>query len=578
MYTAHLSASTSSLLHQARLHKIQQVVNSLLLDDERQNKSTSQPQSSQTQTSSRGKLYDMCVNEACVQLSVLKPTLLTRPDDLVVYARRILDKCLITPDWLAQPAAAALLNNTHLTPHSACTLKNNNNNTKKRHAAVSVSSSSSTSTPTATIALQAENNNNNNGKRIKVEYNHATVQSSSSSSSTSSVSSSSPSPLHQHVQQQQQQQQPMSPLHLSLAATQTTSHQQQQQQQQQIPTNFSALYTALAIHLHQQKQQQQQQQQQQQMSPAQAAQCDLTSYLSKLQPLNLFQAQQQMGVNFALPASSSSSSSSSSSIPSNGLEQQLLLNEHQLKQNVQAQDDLRNKLLTLSAAAGSATMPNSLPLIEQLQSQLLDAVRAHAELRSEQAKLGAQAQSHYQHHYHTTTTSSVDSNDQQAANLLFVAKGGSGAHKPQLITTTATTKSTTGNVRLKKENVQAGASAESEATRTTKRSSVNKSQQQQQSASVKHEQADAQAAREENVMIAFYSSNNNNTNGSSNNDTLDAWMAPISSCNWILLYILFCASFFSFFAILIECLFVFSSSSSSNRGFAVDSLSFDLYS
>ena len=39
--------------------------------------------------------YDMCLHEACVQLCQLKPTLLTRGDDLIRFGKRILQNCSI---------------------------------------------------------------------------------------------------------------------------------------------------------------------------------------------------------------------------------------------------------------------------------------------------------------------------------------------------------------------------------------------------------------------------------------------------------------------------------------------------
>jgi hypothetical protein len=39
--------------------------------------------------------YDLCLHEACVQLCQLKPTLLTRGDDLIRFGKRILQNCSI---------------------------------------------------------------------------------------------------------------------------------------------------------------------------------------------------------------------------------------------------------------------------------------------------------------------------------------------------------------------------------------------------------------------------------------------------------------------------------------------------
>lgn len=84
MSTTHLSSASSSLLLQARLDKIHTAVAYLLKDhfgkdNKLDNKSP----------------YEIYLSEACVQLCQLKPTLLTRPDDLVNYATRILENCSI---------------------------------------------------------------------------------------------------------------------------------------------------------------------------------------------------------------------------------------------------------------------------------------------------------------------------------------------------------------------------------------------------------------------------------------------------------------------------------------------------
>jgi hypothetical protein len=107
MATTH--SSTSPVVMQARVHKIRQVVRVLLRrggdieenehdthdydfdgDDDEDNDNENE----KDMTS----FYDICLNEACVQLCQLKPTLLTRGDDLKRFAKKILQNCSIVSD------------------------------------------------------------------------------------------------------------------------------------------------------------------------------------------------------------------------------------------------------------------------------------------------------------------------------------------------------------------------------------------------------------------------------------------------------------------------------------------------
>jgi transposase len=87
MSTTHLSSASSSLLLQARLDKIHTAVDFLLNDHFGKRKVDNKE--------ARKSPYEIYLSEACVQLCQLKPTLLTRPDDLVNYATRILENCSI---------------------------------------------------------------------------------------------------------------------------------------------------------------------------------------------------------------------------------------------------------------------------------------------------------------------------------------------------------------------------------------------------------------------------------------------------------------------------------------------------
>lgn len=89
MSTTHLSSSNSSIVLQARLEKIKQVV-SILIKENYDQESLS--------NDSNNSFYDLCLNEACVQICLLKPTLLTRPEDLLLYGRKILENCQIVDE------------------------------------------------------------------------------------------------------------------------------------------------------------------------------------------------------------------------------------------------------------------------------------------------------------------------------------------------------------------------------------------------------------------------------------------------------------------------------------------------
>ncbi len=51
------------------------------------------------------KFYRACLQETCTQICMCKPTLLTRHNDLVMYARQILDNCHISRSKLTNSKA-----------------------------------------------------------------------------------------------------------------------------------------------------------------------------------------------------------------------------------------------------------------------------------------------------------------------------------------------------------------------------------------------------------------------------------------------------------------------------------------
>lgn len=104
MSTTHLSSASSSLLLQARLDKIHTAVDFLLNDHFGKHKSDNKD-------GWRKSAYEIYLSEACVQLCQLKPTLLTRPDDLVNYATRILENCSIFEEREDKEALGGSLRN-----------------------------------------------------------------------------------------------------------------------------------------------------------------------------------------------------------------------------------------------------------------------------------------------------------------------------------------------------------------------------------------------------------------------------------------------------------------------------------
>ena len=103
MTTTH--SSTSPVVLQARLNKIRNVVNILIKENSNTNDRNeqnamkeSEDEEEEDDEGDKKSFYDLCLMEACVQLCQLKPTLLTRGDDLIRFARRILKNCLIVEE------------------------------------------------------------------------------------------------------------------------------------------------------------------------------------------------------------------------------------------------------------------------------------------------------------------------------------------------------------------------------------------------------------------------------------------------------------------------------------------------
>jgi hypothetical protein len=113
MSTTHLSSSNSSIVLQARLEKIKHVVGTLIKEYyEQQTHKTGSESALHQQTS----FYDMCLNEACVQICLLKPTLLTRSEDLICYGRKVLENCLIVDEANLKPVPKSLSSKRSMTP------------------------------------------------------------------------------------------------------------------------------------------------------------------------------------------------------------------------------------------------------------------------------------------------------------------------------------------------------------------------------------------------------------------------------------------------------------------------------
>jgi hypothetical protein len=80
----------SALNQTMRCDKIRKFLSILLKDD-----SIYQPNNGGVE---RRPFYDSCLIETCVQMCLLKPALLSRHTDLLMYARKILDNCSIVDE------------------------------------------------------------------------------------------------------------------------------------------------------------------------------------------------------------------------------------------------------------------------------------------------------------------------------------------------------------------------------------------------------------------------------------------------------------------------------------------------
>jgi hypothetical protein len=101
MSTTH--SSTSPVVLQARINKIRKVLRVILNgncnknenDDNEEFNDDDDDDDDEGEEREEKSFYDMCLHEACVQLCQLKPTLLTRGDDLIRFGKRILQNCSI---------------------------------------------------------------------------------------------------------------------------------------------------------------------------------------------------------------------------------------------------------------------------------------------------------------------------------------------------------------------------------------------------------------------------------------------------------------------------------------------------
>lgn len=252
--STNLSQTSAQTLLQLRLDKTQQVVAQLL------------------NMSQKPSFYEICLQEACVQMCLLKPTLLTRQEDMLSNGRRILENCSIFDE-------------------------NNLKSKLKRNALANEASVT--------------------GKRIKLEQ---------FTESDNNISTPAP--------------------------------------QQLIANNFSLYTAALALHLQQQQQNQQQ------------PNSDLSAYLSKF-PISFFQSHLAGFKNLK------------EELPVNSLQQLIQQNEQEIKQNLKYQEELKLKLFSLSMSSAN-NLGNSEQirlLFDQVQSQLSESIKRHAELLNEQARL-----------------------------------------------------------------------------------------------------------------------------------------------------------------------------------------------
>lgn len=66
-------------------------------------------------------LYEACLYEVCVQICLLKPTLLTRLDDLVANAKEVVESCAQIEEFALKQIPTSS-SSSHLTPHQSVSL------------------------------------------------------------------------------------------------------------------------------------------------------------------------------------------------------------------------------------------------------------------------------------------------------------------------------------------------------------------------------------------------------------------------------------------------------------------------
>lgn len=203
MSTTH--SSTSPVVLQARLEKIQQVVVILL-----------QEQAALNNTEIGKSFYDLCLSEACVQIAQIKPTLLTRSEDLMAYARRILEACRIVEESKSRSSKRVLTGSQNDSLPSSKHIKLEGEYDQQKNQNL-LANNFSTQLYTAALALQLQQPNQigNNMPDLKAylnklpffqsQLNSANASNSNSNSQSSILSNNNKAQLKQKIYLNEQQ-------------------------------------------------------------------------------------------------------------------------------------------------------------------------------------------------------------------------------------------------------------------------------------------------------------------------------------------------------------------------------------
>lgn len=169
-----LSSSSAQSMSQVREDKTRACLTALLAqqqpDCDIQLDMTIMSSGTSGQQSQPRTLYDACLYEACVQSCLLKPTLLTRLDDLITHAKRIVENCARLEEFVVKPNNNNSVVNTTttttptLTPTPTPTPVSNNPRQKR------VASSSASNLAAGGIKTDGAGQQSASNKRSKMEH------------------------------------------------------------------------------------------------------------------------------------------------------------------------------------------------------------------------------------------------------------------------------------------------------------------------------------------------------------------------------------------------------------------------